>query len=74
MNRYGHCAGDKPIRRIDISLESTLIKNEQVLPSHIKKRKHLVSDLAWDNFDINTEACLFIILMEFTIKYKPMQQ
>ena len=72
VKRFGRCVEDKLMRRIDISLESSVIKNEQVLPSHTKKEKHLVSGLAWDNFDINILTCLvqtlFITLMEFIIK------
>ena len=55
MNRFGHCVEDKLVRRTNISLESTAVKTEQVLQSHIKKEKHLVSDLVWDSFDIDIE-------------------
>ena len=55
MNRFDHCVGDETVPNIDISLEPTILKNEQILPSHIKKEKHLVTGLSWDNFDINIE-------------------
>ena len=45
MNRFGHFVEDKLLRRTNISLESTAVKIQQVLPSHIKKEKHLVSGL-----------------------------
>ena len=56
MNKFGHCVGDETVRRTDISLESKILKNEQISPSHIKKEENLVTGLAWDNFDINIET------------------
>ena len=46
MNRFGHCV-DETVRRIDISLESNIFKNEQILPSHIKKEKNLITAIVW---------------------------
>ena len=79
MNRFGHCVGDEIVRRDDISLESNILRNEQILLSHIKKEKNLVTGLSWDNFDINIETLsgakhYSLYLWHLLSKYKPMQQ
>ena len=40
MNRFDDCAGDETVCRTDISFESNILKNEHILPSHIKKPCH----------------------------------
>ena len=58
LNRFGHCASNEKVRRVDIGLESTITENSELLPEVIKKvtTKSLGTGLAWDNFDINLET------------------
>ena len=36
MNRYGHCASNETVRRVDMSLESTLNNSDSFIPDKIK--------------------------------------
>ena len=56
MIRFGHCIGDKAVRRMDRSFEDALNQNDTILPSHIQISPNLSTGLAWDNFDINIET------------------
>ena len=58
INRFGHCASNEKVRRIDIGLESSIRENSELLPEGIKKvtTHPLGTGIAWDNFDINLET------------------
>ena len=56
MNRYGHCASSETVRRVDISLESTLNNSDSFIPDGIESKPNLSTGTAWDNFDINLET------------------
>ena len=56
LNRFGYCASDETIRRIDLGLEEALFKTKTLVPSHIIRKSDLSTDPAWDNFDINIET------------------
>ena len=56
MNRFGHCASNEKIRRIDIGMESTLNESNDIVPDNIVKIPSLCTGRAWDNFDVNMET------------------
>ena len=58
MNRFGHCASNEKVRRVDIGLESTITQSTGILPEGIQivRDKSLGTGLAWGNFDINLET------------------
>ena len=56
MNQYGHCASSKTVRRVDMSLESTLNNSEYFIPDGIKTKPNLSTRTVWDNFNINLET------------------
>ena len=56
LNRLGHCASNETVRRIEMGMESTIVANHSLVPSHIETREDLCTALAWDNFDINIET------------------
>ena len=53
LNKFGHCAGNEKIQRIDIGIESTISQQDTVLPDQFLRNPNLGTALAWDNFDIN---------------------
>ena len=55
MNRYGHCASSETVRRVDMSLESTLNNSDSFIPDGIETKPNLSTGTACDNFDINFE-------------------
>ena len=56
LNKFGHCATNETLRRIEMGMESTISETSSIVPSHIQKRSDLSTGLAWDNFDINRET------------------
>ena len=56
MNRYGHCASSETVRRVDMSLESTLYNSDSFIPDNIKTEPNLSTRTACDNSDINLET------------------
>ena len=46
LNRFGYCASDETIRRIDLGLEQTLFKTKIVVPNHIIRKSNLSTGLA----------------------------
>lgn len=56
LNRFGHCASNETIRRVDIGLESAIQQSNSAVPNGIEKIPLLSTGLAWDNFDINIET------------------
>ena len=56
MNRHGHCASNEKIRRIDLGIQCTINKSDNIVPDSITTKPNLCTDLAWDNFDINLET------------------
>ena len=54
MNEYGHCS--ETVRRVDMSLESTLNNSEYFIPDGIKTKPNLSTRTVWDNFNINLET------------------
>ena len=56
LNKFGHCASNETLRRIEMGMESTISETSSLVPSHIQKLSDLSTGLAWDNFDINTET------------------
>ena len=53
LNKFGHCASNEKIRRIDIGIESTISQQDTLLPDQLLRDPNLCTALAWDNFDIN---------------------
>ena len=66
MNRYGHCTSSEKVRRVDMSLESTLNNSDRVIPNGIKTKPVLSTGTAWDNFDINLETPLGVDTIHHT--------
>ena len=56
MNRYGHCASSETVRRVEMSLESTLNNSDSFIPDSIETKPNLSTGTAWDNFDTNLET------------------
>ena len=57
LNRFGHCASDETIRRIDMALEETVHKGDNdFVPKGIRKTPGLCTGTAWDNFGLNIET------------------
>ena len=56
MNRYEHCASSETVRRVDMSLESTLNNSDSFIPDNTKTKPNLSTGAAGDNFDINLET------------------
>ena len=57
LNKFGHCASNETIRRLDMGLEESILKtNNNYVPDGILKTQGLCTGIAWDNFDINTET------------------
>ena len=44
------------LRRVDMSLESTLYNSDSFTPDNIKTEPNLSTRTAWDNSDINLET------------------
>ena len=53
LNKFGHCASNEKIRRIDIGIESTISQQDTLLPDQFLRDPNLYTALTWDNFDIN---------------------
>ena len=56
VNKFGNCASDETIRRLDMELESAADYVEKNAPNEILLDPHLCTGTAWDNFDINIET------------------
>ena len=57
LNRFGHCASDETICRIDMALEETVQNSDKdFVPKGILRRSGLCTGTAWDNFDVNIET------------------
>ena len=56
LNKFGHCASNEKIRRIDIGIESTISQQDTLLPDQFLRDPNLCAALAWHNFDINISA------------------
>ena len=56
MNRYGHYASSATVRRVDMTLQSTLNNSDSFVPDGIESKPNLSTGTAWDNVDINLET------------------
>ena len=57
LNRFGHCASNETIRRIDMAIEETVHKGDNdFVPKGIRKIPGVCTGTAWDNFDSNIET------------------
>ena len=56
MNHYGHCASSETVRRVDMSLESTLSNSDSFIPNGIETKPNLSTGTVWHNFNINLKT------------------
>ena len=57
--RYGHCASNETIRRVEMGLQESLVENmgvDSFVPEGVIKRPGLCTGVAFDNFDVNIET------------------
>ena len=50
MHHYGHCGSSETVRRVDMSLESTLNNSDSFIPDGIETRPNQLTGTAWDNY------------------------
>ena len=56
VNKFGNCASDETIRRLDMELEQAADYDESCTPKDVLREPYLCTGTAWDNFDINMET------------------
>ena len=56
INRYGHCIPYSELLRLETAMSTQIAIRNSLLAENIQLNHNIVTQLCWDNFDLNEET------------------